>query len=39
MLQAKNKELKLEMNENLEKEAINKIKLIKKRHKKNIMKK
>ena len=34
MLQAKNKELKLEMNENLEKEAINKIKLIKKRKKK-----
>ena len=39
MLQAKNKELKLETNENLEKEAINKIKLIKKRNKKNIMKK
>ena len=37
MLQAKNKELKLEMNENLEKEVINKIKLIKK-EKKNIMK-
>ena len=37
MLQAKNKELKLETNENLEKEAINKIKLIKK-EKKNIMK-
>ena len=37
MLQAKNKELKFEMNENLEKEAINKIKLIKK-EKKNIMK-
>ena len=37
MLQAKNKELKLEMSENLEKEAINKIKLIKK-EKKNIMK-
>ena len=31
MLQAKNKELKLETNENLEKEAINKIKLIKKK--------
>ena len=40
MLQAKNKELKLEMNENLEKEAINKIKLIKKEEeKKNIEKK
>ena len=39
MLQAKNKELKLEMNENLEKEAINKKKLIKKKKKKNIMKK
>ena len=33
MLQAKNKELKFEMNENLEKEAINKIKLIKKEEK------
>ena len=40
MLQAKNKELKLEMSENLEKEAINKIKLIKKEEeKKNIEKK
>ena len=39
MLQAENKELKLEMNENLEKEAINKKKLIKKKKKKNIMKK
>ena len=39
MLQAKNKELKLEMSENLEKETINKIKLIKKKKKKNIMKK
>ena len=40
MLQAKNKELKLEMSEKLEKEAINKIKLIKKEEeKKNIEKK
>ena len=34
MLQAKNKELKFEMNENLEKEAINKKKLIKKKEEK-----